>query len=93
MWFNDLFFAYEATRPVVAVLFLLGLGLALRNRCDAIGAVAMVAVAHAAAMAIVVLSAIDRYAVPFKPLIAVVAVYALYRIVQGRRAAASAHAA
>jgi hypothetical protein len=84
MWFNDFFFAYETTRPIVAVFFLLGLGLALYNRCYAVGAVVVIAVAHAAAMAIVVLSAIDRYAVPFKPLIAVVAVYALYRLASGR---------
>ena len=84
MWFNDYFFAYETTRPIVAVFFLLGLGLALYNRCYAVGAVGVIAVAHAAAMAIVVLSAIDRYAVPFKPLIAVVAVYALYRLASGR---------
>lgn len=89
MWFNDAFFAYELTRPVIAILFLIGLGWAVYRRCYPIAIVGMICLAHVLAMSVLVLSAIDRYGVPFKPLIAVVALWALAQIAAARRPAAA----
>ena len=89
MWFNDLFFTYELTRPGVAILFLIGLVLAVIRRCYPIGLVGLICMAHVAAISILVLSAIDRYGVPFKPLLAIVAVWALQQLLSRRRSAAT----
>ena len=83
-WFNELFWTFRFTRPLLAVLFLVGLGFALFNRAYPIAGIGLIALAHAVAMAVLVLSMIDRYGAPFKPLMAAVVVYALFRLASGR---------
>jgi hypothetical protein len=78
--FNDLFFGYELTRPFVAVLFLLGGLLAAKTRSWPAAAVVLIAAANLAAICCLLGSAVDRYGVPLKPLMAIVAVYSLQRI-------------
>ena len=90
LWFNDVFFTFEFTRPVIALLFLIGLFLAVYERNLAVSAVGLITLAHTLALAILVLTAIDRYGVPFKPLIAVIAIWALGRVVLRRRAKTAA---
>ena len=65
--FNDLYFGYELTRPIVALLFLIGAVLALSARCWPAATVALLAGVHFLAISILLGSAVDRYSVPYKP--------------------------
>lgn len=71
--------AEEVFRPIVAGLFVVG-GLAAIVRRDWIVLViAALVCANAVALAVLTLSGIDRYGVPFEPLLRVVAVYGAWR--------------
>jgi len=65
---------------------------ALADRCYSIAGIGLIALANIAALAVIAMAAVDRYGSPFKPLIAVVAVYAMVRITgrQRRREAPTA---
>jgi hypothetical protein len=72
----------RAGRPVVAVLFLFGFCAALRQRHWLVLGLGAIPLANAVALAVLVGSAIDRYKIPFVPLIALVAVYGAGQLIR-----------
>lgn len=76
--FNVLFWVYRQARPFVGALCLLGMLWALWRRCWGMFAAGLVVVGNAAGLALVVFSSLDRYGAPLKPLVAALAVYAVY---------------
>jgi hypothetical protein len=78
--FRSLGEAYEWLRPVVGGLFLLGLLQALAGRRFIPAGLGMLALGHAAVMALLFYCPIDRYSLPFQPIFIMLAVYPLYRL-------------
>lgn len=84
LWFNDLYYAYELSRPVIGVLFVVGLLMLLRRASWPVAIAALIALANIGALSVLVGSAIDRYGVPFKPLLALTAAFALHALIVRR---------
>jgi hypothetical protein len=76
-FFNEWFWFVHFVRPVVAVLFLVGVWRAIRNGDRALAAIGFMTLFMMAAAAIVVAPATDRFAVPFIPVMFVVAIHTL----------------
>jgi hypothetical protein len=74
---NEWFWAFRATSPIVAVLFLVGTGLAMRRRDFALAGGAAIAFLSILGAALVVATPSDRFGVPFIPVIVCMAIYAL----------------
>lgn len=75
MWWS----AEEVLRPIMAALFVVGGLAALLRREWIVLVIAALVSANAVALAVLTLSGIDRYGVPFEPLMRVVAVYGAWR--------------
>ncbi len=84
LWFNDLYYTYELSRPLAGVLFLVGLLVLLRRGSWPVAIAAMIALANITALSVLVGTAIDRYGVPFKPLLALTATYAMHALIPRR---------
>lgn len=74
-WWN----VEDTIRPIVSALFLVGGLAALVRRDWVVVVLAALVCANAAGLAVFTLSGIDRYGVPFEPLLRVVAVYGVWR--------------
>jgi hypothetical protein len=74
---NEWFWAFNATRPILAILFLVGAGLAVRRRDYALAGGAAIAFLSILGAALVVATPSDRFGVPFIPVIVCIAIYAL----------------
>jgi hypothetical protein len=61
LWFNDLYYTYELSRPLAGVLFLVGLLVLLRRGSWPVAIAAMIALANITALSVLVGTAIDRY--------------------------------
>ncbi len=83
--FDELFWTYRFAGPVVGVLFLVGLITALLRGEFRVWAVGTIALVNVLALAILQLTAIDRYSSPFRALLAVVAVYGLSQLMRAVR--------
>ncbi|MCK4343437.1 MAG: hypothetical protein KAY37_17120, partial [Phycisphaerae bacterium] len=88
--YNEWFWAYRFLAPVMAILFLIGLGLSLWHGRYAMFGVGLFPLANAAALAILIISNVERYSMPFNGLMLVVAVYGVYLLTQRRTAAPTA---
>jgi hypothetical protein len=75
-WWN----VEDTLRPILAGLFIIGGISALVRRDGVIFVIALLVAANAVALAVLTLSGIDRYGVPFEPLLRVVAVYGAWRV-------------
>lgn len=69
----------DAVRPMLAGLFVIGGLVALVRRDGVMLVIALLVAANAAALAVLTLSGIDRYGVPYEPLLRIVAVYGAWR--------------
>ena len=75
--FDACFTASERARPVLAILFLLGcMAAALRRSVEA-GALAILVLANVLGAAVLMMTAVDRFAAPMIPLMVLVAVYGI----------------
>jgi hypothetical protein len=74
---NEWFWAFRAVRPILAVLFLAGAGLAVRRRDFALAGGAAIAFLSILGAALVVATPSDRFGVPFIPVMVCMAIYAL----------------
>jgi hypothetical protein len=79
--FGEWYMGDRALRPVLAALMLVGMLSALLRREWTMAWIAGVVVLHAVALAALAMTGIDRYGVPFEPLLRVAAVYGLSVIV------------
>lgn len=79
--FDEWFMGDRAVRPILAILMLVGLLAACLRREWTMAWIAGVVVLHAGALAVLAMTGIDRYGVPFEPLLRVGAVYGLAVIV------------
>jgi hypothetical protein len=75
--FNEWFWTGQALAPLCGVLFLIGMGLALWRGDYTMLGIGLFPLANATALAVLVISNIERYSVPFNVLMIVVAVYTL----------------
>ena len=73
-------FDYQLARPFLALLLLIGSLVALWKRQPVVLAAAALAWGNTIALAWLIQCGIDRYAIPFEPMIRLVAVYALWQI-------------
>ncbi len=86
--FDDLFGGYRFLRPLLAALMIIGGVIALRRWDRVVVIVVMIATANAAALAVLLYCPLERYRIAITPLIAVAAVYALYRLAAWSRRSA-----
>lgn len=86
--FNEWFWAGQFVAPVCAVLFLIGLGVALWRGEYALVGVGLLPLGNATALAVLVISNVERYSVPFGGLLLVLAVYGAAAIMGAGRHAA-----
>jgi hypothetical protein len=75
--FNEWFWAFQAFRPVLAALFLIGCYAAARRRDFALFGVGAIVLFSILSAAIVVATQTDRFAVPFLPILICMAIYAI----------------
>lgn len=71
--------AEDALRPILGGLFVCGAMFAFVRRDGPVLVISALVAANATALAVLTLSGIDRYGVPFEPLLRVVAVYGAWR--------------
>jgi hypothetical protein len=75
--FNEWFLTFRALRPFFAVLFLVGIVMAVRRRDLALAGAAGIALLSILAAAVVVAAPTDRFGVPFIPIVVCMAIYTL----------------
>lgn len=77
-WFNEMFLSYRLIRPAMALLFILGLLVSLRRGEFAVSVCALILLANVVLVAFMLMSAIDRYSVPYEPVFIIVSIYGLH---------------
>jgi hypothetical protein len=90
--FGEWWWAFRASRPVFAALFLVGLVFAIRRRDRALVGAASIALLSILAAATVIATPTDRFGVPFIPVIVCMAAYAAGTWRQGCRTSLTPHA-
>jgi len=83
--FDELFWTYRFVGPLVGALFLVGLIAALLREEFRVWAVGLIALANVLGLAILQISANERYSSPFRALLAIVAIYGLTQLMQAVR--------
>lgn len=83
-FFHEWFYGFRAVRPVIAVLFFIGVVLAIRDRDWTMFAIQTIVILFALATAVGTSALADRFAAPFIPLMWCGALIGLYRITHPR---------
>jgi 4-amino-4-deoxy-L-arabinose transferase-like glycosyltransferase len=78
--FDNLYEVFRGLRPLLFILFLAGCYFALRDRNLPLLAIAALFAVHALALSMLLMAVIDRYPLPFKAIVATVAVYGASRL-------------
>ena len=82
--FNEWFWAHRFVAPLLAVLFLVGLGWSLWNGQYPLFGLGLFVLANALALAILVVSNVERYSVPFGGLLLLLATHGMYALTRFR---------
>ena len=82
--FNEWFWAQRFFAPLLAILFLIGLGWSLWNGQYALFGLGLLVLGNALALAILVVSNVERYSVPFGGLLLVLATHGMYALAHFR---------